>query len=80
MFIGAHARKTLIEIIKFGSYYDRWKTALLFESPSKNDHLPSDLRNSLEYYLPWKLVGLERVAKLIDQMLKKNPDERISAA
>ena len=66
MFIGAHARKTLIEIIKFGSYHARWKKAQEFKSPSKNDHLPSDIRNPLEYYLPWKLVGLDRIAKLID--------------
>jgi hypothetical protein len=66
MFIGAHARKTLIEIIKFGSYLTRWTKSQEFKSPSKNDHLPSDLRNFLVYYLPWKLVGLERVAKLID--------------
>jgi len=66
MFIGSHAGKTLTEITKFGSYHARWKTAQDFKSPSKNDYLPSDLRNSLEYYLPWKLVGPERVAKLID--------------
>jgi len=56
----------MLEITKFGSYYTRWKIAQEFKSPSKNDHLSSDLRNNLEFYLPWKLVGLDRVAKFID--------------
>jgi len=66
LFGGYHAKKTMLEITKFGSYYTRWKIAQEFKSPSKNDHLSSDLRNNLEFYLPWKLVGLDRVAKLID--------------
>ena len=66
MFVVSHAKKTLTEIIKFESYYTKWKIAQEFKSPSKNDPLPSDLRNFREFYLPWKLVGLDRVAKLID--------------
>jgi len=62
MFVVSHAKKTLTEIIKFGSYYTKWKTAQEFKSTS-------DLRNNLEFYLPWKLVGLDKVAKLIDKML-----------
>ena len=30
--------------------------------------------------MPWKHVSLDSVAKLLDNMLKRNPDERISAA
>ena len=56
------AKEALTEIIKFGSYYTKWKTAQEFKSTS-------DLRNNLEFYLPWKLVGLDKVAKLIDKML-----------
>ncbi|KAL4432750.1 hypothetical protein ABPG74_011571 [Tetrahymena malaccensis] len=79
LFPGNYPKIVTKDIIKFGSYKQKWEKSAFLDPSAIPANVMKEQRCFISFYIPWQRINLKQVAYLIDNLLKNKPEERYTA-